>query len=299
MKFSGHETFPLRQGWLHKGMKMLTETPDYWKDEFVADWLGVGSNMAKSIRHWMISSDLAEIKNGSSLQATDFGRLVFDKDPFFLDEGTWWMLHANLVVDKNRVTTWYWFFNHFAQPRFDKAMALTQLRQYLEYNGSRMPSAATLDRDILCLLASYSKVVPYDHHDPEDSKESPFTELGLLTHFRFSGSYEVNYGRKYIPPHVLAYMLCKSFGDFGSMPLSLAATDDCSPGRICTLSREALYEEFIEAGRCLGDELRVHGLAGERQILLKEHTLSHWAREHYHARAKPGRPPTKLVLVEA
>lgn len=299
MKFSGHETFPLRQGWLHKGMKMLQEHPDRWKDEYIADWLGVGNNMAKSIRHWMLSTELAETAGTTLLQPSAFGRLVLDKDPFFLDEGTWWMLHANLAVNKDRVTTWYWFFNHFSLPRFDKAVCLTLLRQYLEYSGVRMPSVATLDRDILCLLASYAKIVPYDRHDPEDSKESPFTELGLLTHFRFSGSYEINHERKHVPPHILGYILAKSFPSSRDISLSSAATAECSPGRICALSSEALFEELTDAERALDGELHVRGMAGERQVILKDLTLLQWAREHYHSSVKRGRPPAKLILVEA
>lgn len=53
MKFGGHETFPVREGWLHKGLKLVVEEPEKLVDEHVADWLGVGRNMAKSIRYWL------------------------------------------------------------------------------------------------------------------------------------------------------------------------------------------------------------------------------------------------------
>lgn len=48
MRFGGHETFPVREGWLHKGLKLVAEEPDKLSHEHVADWLGVGRNMAKS-----------------------------------------------------------------------------------------------------------------------------------------------------------------------------------------------------------------------------------------------------------
>lgn len=39
MRFGGHETFPVREGWLHKGLKLVVEEPDKLGDEHVADWL--------------------------------------------------------------------------------------------------------------------------------------------------------------------------------------------------------------------------------------------------------------------
>ena len=57
MKFSGHETFAIREGWLHKGLKLLIEEPELLYDEYVADWLGVGKNMSRSIRHWLVVTD--------------------------------------------------------------------------------------------------------------------------------------------------------------------------------------------------------------------------------------------------
>ena len=53
MRFGGHETFPVREGWLHKGLKLVVEEPGKLTGEHVADWLGVGRNMAKSIRYWL------------------------------------------------------------------------------------------------------------------------------------------------------------------------------------------------------------------------------------------------------
>ena len=60
MKFSGHETFAIREGWLHKGLKLLIEEPKKLYDEYVADFLGVGKNMSRSIRHWLEVTGLAE-----------------------------------------------------------------------------------------------------------------------------------------------------------------------------------------------------------------------------------------------
>ena len=56
MRFGGHETFTIREGWLHKGVKLLMENPEQLIDENACDFLGVGRNMAKSIRHWLVAT---------------------------------------------------------------------------------------------------------------------------------------------------------------------------------------------------------------------------------------------------
>ena len=51
MRFGGHQTFFVREGWLAKGLGLLREDVSAFDDPYVADWLGVGRNMAKSIEH--------------------------------------------------------------------------------------------------------------------------------------------------------------------------------------------------------------------------------------------------------
>ena len=76
MKFSGHETFAIREGWLHKGLKLLIKEPELLYDEYVADWLGVGKNMARSIRHWLEVTGLAERER--RMQPVDWMRNHYD-----------------------------------------------------------------------------------------------------------------------------------------------------------------------------------------------------------------------------
>ena len=58
MRFGGHQTFAIREGWLYKGLRLAIEDPDRLGEPDLADWMGVGKNMAKSIHH-MASGDWA------------------------------------------------------------------------------------------------------------------------------------------------------------------------------------------------------------------------------------------------
>ena len=51
IKLKGHETFALREGWLNKGLAKVDANPKVFSENYGADALGVGSNMAKAIRY--------------------------------------------------------------------------------------------------------------------------------------------------------------------------------------------------------------------------------------------------------
>ena len=54
-RFKGHESFILREGWLNKGLFEIEKNAKVFSENYGADELGVGPNMAKSIRYWRIS----------------------------------------------------------------------------------------------------------------------------------------------------------------------------------------------------------------------------------------------------
>lgn len=45
-RFKGHESFILREGWLNKGMREVRNDPFVFSQNYGADVLGVGPNMA-------------------------------------------------------------------------------------------------------------------------------------------------------------------------------------------------------------------------------------------------------------
>lgn len=52
-RFKGHESFILREGWLNKGLYEVDRNPKVFSENYGADALGVGPNMAKAIRYWL------------------------------------------------------------------------------------------------------------------------------------------------------------------------------------------------------------------------------------------------------
>jgi len=61
LRFSGHESFICKQFWLKKGYDFLNQNFSFNDDSAVVK-LGVGKNMVASIRYWMKTFELTEIK---------------------------------------------------------------------------------------------------------------------------------------------------------------------------------------------------------------------------------------------
>ena len=289
MRFSGHETFCVREGWLHKGLSLLLEDPDRLYHEHAADFLGVGSNMAKSIRHWLQATGLAEPdpKGPRRLSVTRLGRLINKHDQYFMETDTWWLLHVNLVNRPIYADTWNWSFNSFNLETFDRSILLENLRQYVQLSNWRMPSMKTLERDVACLLSSYSRNIPSDNSDPEEARDCPFRDLGLLSHYRSSGFYRFHHNPKRIHPAVFGYCVCRAFEDAGQgdITISRLLREPGGPGRAFALTGESLYETLVHIVS-EDDKIRIQDYAGQRAVSLPRRSLYEWAKLVYHRRRR-------------
>lgn len=294
MRFGGHETFAIREGWLHKGLKLLAENPDLLIDESACDFLGVGRNMAKSIRHWLLATGMThahhdpKIPNKSAIRATKFGELIWKHDPYFAEPGTWWAVHINLMSCSEHALAWTWFFNSFHLNRFDRSVCLESLRRHIELSKQRVLSPRTLERDVACLLASYARVIPTPDEDPEDGNDCPLRQLGLLSFFKASSYYQTHQGPKEIPAELFGYALTKAFPDAadgnGTTDITLfdAARAAGGPGRAFLLTPESLFEVATQAESSLADAgIDIVGLAGNRAIRVTKQPPLNWLRQYY------------------
>ncbi len=296
MRFGGHETFVVREGWLHKGLTLLIQDPSQLSAPVAQDALGVGKNMAKSVRHWLVATGLAEHYDGvtgigepAGLRPSALGRLVAERDRHFNLPGTWWMLHVNLVNSPNDAYTWWWFFNHFRRNRFERAVCHEALLRFVEMHERRPPRLRTLQRDVSCLLAMYARTYPPARTDPEDGNESPFVELGLLSHFRESGAFRrTTPSMTSIPVELLGYTLGVSSepsgdaSDFCERSFRECVVMPGGPGSAFGLDAEQIYDFASVAAEALGEaDLGVVNLAGDRRIRFRAKPVVEWASQYY------------------
>ena len=145
-QFSGHETFPLRYGWLKKAFDEVqaTESGEDNKSVFTGDdaiaRLGVGKNMVASMRHWaMASGVLSEPDGRQRIQTTSLGRLFFGYDgidPYMESPDTSWLIHWQLSAHPFKTTTWFWAFNHYPALYFERDMLARGIEKLAR--GSRL-----------------------------------------------------------------------------------------------------------------------------------------------------------------
>lgn len=302
MRYGGHQTFTIREGWLYKGLNLLINEEERWKlvDDLAADYLGVGRNMAKSINHWLVATGLAnkvkvEGKSGKmvqtkDLEATEFAELIWKHDPYFMDTNTWWLIHINLVNDPENAATWNWFFNSFHMNRFQKQVCLQALSRKETLSKGKKPSDTTLDRDLSCFLNTYSKDIPSTKKDPEDEIESPLIDLGLLNYYRSSGYYQVNRDKRDINLFVFLYSVAKTLQTdeekqdekTWEIPFFDFIQIENGPGKIFALTNEGLFELLLRYETMYnGNFLELTGLAGERVLKIDNKSPLKWVEQLY------------------
>lgn len=284
MRFGGHQTFVVREGWLSKALELLEHNPEAFARKDLADYLGVGANMAKSIEHWIVATGLAtkvptkEVhKTGIKYKRTAVGDLIWEHDPYLTSEETWWLLHLNVVNDYENAVTWNWFFNEFSEQRFEKAHLVSKLLQKEKSTQSRVPSEKTLERDVSCFLNTYSQPVPREKKDPEEDLGSPFQELRLMSALKSSGTYELHRRSRSIAPEVLIYSILKVLDtekDRTDFSFTWLTRQRSGPLQTLALTADSLFEQLMgleqEADQY---DFSVRGLAGDRQITLRKPTI--------------------------
>ena len=187
-QLSGHETFPLRYGWLKKAYDAVKSAENngdgisvFSADDAIARF-GVGKNMVASMRHWANSAGIIEEKSGHPTTTT-FGHRLFDDvdglDPYMENPSTSWLIHWKLCSQSAK-TTWFWAFNHYPALTFHRDILARNIAALANDRGWSRVSQATIKNDVACFVRSYVSQGPKGNASHEDSLESPLTELGII-----------------------------------------------------------------------------------------------------------------------
>lgn len=180
-KLKGHEKFPLREGWLNKGIVSVNDNPKIFLGTIGADKLGVGNNMVKSIRYWMQAFELIDEKMKSGAKLSQLGELIYKYDLFFEDLFTLWLLHSIIAKNREKATVWYMFFNKcdIDEAKKEDFFEIIKKEIFNYIGNNRKAPDSSIKDDIEVLLKMYGKNKDINE-DPEDKNTSPFTVLGLI-----------------------------------------------------------------------------------------------------------------------
>ena len=243
-KLKGHESFIIREGWLTKGITVAEKDSKVFSVNSGADALGVGTNMAKSIRYWLRAAKLTTENTIKGVQLTDIGRCIYENDIYFEDTFSLWITHINIASNFELATSWNLFFNHMIlTSAFSRDEMVNIMRSLIiEHTGEQEPSERSIRDDCSAILSMYSRSDVND--DPEEKKNSPFEELGMLE----------NTGNKYtkkrpmvdkIDPLVILYVIIKRLNDEKSLHIDSLIEDENMPGKILNINR-IIINDFLD-----------------------------------------------------
>ncbi|MBO5373445.1 MAG: DUF4007 family protein [Lachnospiraceae bacterium] len=280
IRLKGHETFILREGWLTKGILEVSENQKVFSENFGADALGVGSNMAKAIRYWLRESGLMTELQKIGAKLTNMGKLILDKDAYFEDDFSLWLVHCNLAMNAEKVTSWYGFFNLLESEEFTREELEWELKdKILLYSGAESVPERSLKDDCNAILSMYFRENEKDY-DPEEKRISPFAHLGLVRK-NLNRYKKVTPNLNTLSMDVILYILAKHKECTGIKSISIddLVNGENLPGKILNLNRTVLNKYLDE----LADEncLTVNRTAGLDMVYLGDIKSLDVAARHY------------------
>ena len=279
-QLSGHETFPLRYGWLKKAYDAIAicdgapgSKSVFLSDEAIARF-GLGKNMVGSMRHWSSASGIIEESDApNSMATTALGRKllgVSGLDPFMEHPASLWLIHWQ-ISGHPRKTTWYWSFNNYPGAAFERDALAKGLEKIAKDRGWKRVAASTIKRDVECFVRTYVARHAAGQASHEDNLECPIAELGLIKAtgkkdgFRFVRGPKSTLGRG-----VFLYALIDFWNAFTparTLSFEAIAHEPGSPGRVFLLNENDVAGRLLELEEVTSGAFRWSETAGLKQVI--------------------------------
>lgn len=299
-KFSGHETFPLRYGWLKKSInhlnnngKFQTSNDEHTRKAIVE--LGVGKNMVNAIRYWGEAVRVISYEQNNSNSehiVTPVGRFLFGDtkslgaDPYLENIGSIWLIHFLLNFNKEYLTAYRFFFNFSNVQSFEKKKLLEDfIDDAIHLTKSENGNVGTLKKDLDCFLNTYAKkrksitsgkLATVD----EDHFSSPLAELNLINETSNAFFISELTERSDLPVEVFIYGLLRFIeqenGDSGTSTIDFDSLliNPFSPGRIFRLSESGLGHMLDDAQEYTNGKITWVDSLGLRQVRIDKDLVS-------------------------
>lgn len=246
-RIKGHESFIPREGWLNKGIHAVAQDSTVFTKNAGADTLGVGTNMAKSIRYWLKTMGLTIDAGGRGVTLSELGEIIARNDPYIEDIFTLWILHTNLARNKELATSWFLFFNEIDVSTFKREELNEMMMDHLlTLTGANSLPERSVRDDCSAILAMYGPSKEKSN-DPEDKNaSSPFAQLGLLAVLGKDGYEKIRPAADAISPLLIYYILSDELLAAGSLSIDKLVQGINMPGKILNLNR-VILNDYLDA----------------------------------------------------
>ncbi|WP_133408271.1 DUF4007 family protein [Parashewanella tropica] len=297
-KFTGHDTFPLRYGWLYKavnhlnlGGKIQTSNEESVRKAIVN--LGVGKNMVNAIRYWAEACNVMSTNTKSEQSVTLLGNYLFEdkdhegngRDPYLEQIGSVWLIHFWLNFNFETLTSYRYFFNFSNVQHFEKSKLISDAIDdcsLMVTNDIGNPN--TIKKDVDCFLNTYCKKIKNTSSKKketvnEDHFTSPLAELDLVQ--ELGGGFYISKldERESLPIEIFIYSLLHFMrvetaeSKINTIDFDSLLTKPCSPGRIFRLSETGLGQKLDEAQEITNSDISWIDSLGLRQVKISDSLL--------------------------
>lgn len=283
-KFSGHQTFAFRYGWLEKGVRAVADRPTVLSEEDALVRLGVGKNMVESIRYWCLVTQMLEedpeVKrnNGRFLRLSAIAQKLLQDggwDPFLEDDASLWLIHWLLVSNPRIGTSWQIAFSMFQRPDFTKHELIDYLVIFAEKQSVSVKEGS-LARDVDCFLRTYTPAkTPAKQAVAEETFDCPLQELNLIDLSPDGELYRFAIGAKpSLPAAVFGYALAQYF-DTARAGRNTMSVQEClygtgSPGQVFKLDENSLIEYIEDLEKTTRGRVALDETVGLKQIYRRQ-----------------------------
>ena len=254
---SGHETFSLRFGWLKKSYDLAKEMAkngameNAFRAPSAIATLGAGRNMCLSMEFWGKSTQIIAQNSDIPLipSPTELGDRIFGEgglDPYMEKAQTSALVHYLLASNRSYVS-WFYLFNEIPHESFVADDLLHGVVSKFQVSGTKMPSRATIQRDIQTCINCYAKKLAKRKAAAEDIIDGPLVELGFLK--REGDEFFLQPLSVDLSPSMFAYLIFRywrqSNVEAGTLAVDALRYSSGSPGKVLRIASEQ-FEELVD-----------------------------------------------------
>lgn len=264
LRLKRHESFSIREGWLVKGIKNVKENGNVFSSSEATDLLGIGTNMVKSLKYWMTATKLIN-DSSKNIELTNFGKLLYNYDPYLEDIFSWWLIHVNLITNLNDSYVYNMFFNKCTGKSFSKREIFDQLntnlvKEKIEFNEN------ILQDEVNMIIKTYTIDEKIDN--PENNFICPLSELNLIKKID-RDIYERNKPEyRNLNYLIVYYLILMNINDRENISIDELIKGDNSPAKLLNLDKNLINEYLDEMKR--NDLIIINRTAGLNMIYLKK-----------------------------
>ena len=245
-KFKKNESFYIRDGWFEKALNTIAISDEsVFSKNNGSRMLGIGTNMAKSLKYWLLSASIVEVVSGKTF-LSDFGKMILKYDRYFEDSFTRFLIHYNLCKNKFDCPIFYHFFNSNI-----KKIKKNDLFEYLikMFEDEEVAIKADyIEDDLSIFLKCYVNDVIIVN--PEDNYNCPLSDLKLIK--KTGGAIEKQKPSYNKLSCLLIYYVVSNLYEYNSFNIEDSITEINSPCNVFNLDKNTYFQYL--------DELQKNGL---------------------------------------